>query len=58
MDLSIHGREFALPDENEQELHDNAARLKEQMGEAQAQAERERQEEFLRIKQMEAYERR
>lgn len=41
-----------------QELLDNTAKLREQMAGARAQAEREQQEEYLRVKQMEAYERR
>lgn len=41
-----------------QELLDNTAKLREQMAGARALAEREQQEEYLRVKQMEAYERR
>eukprot|EP00903_Cladosiphon_okamuranus_P014745 g13663.t1 len=41
-----------------QELLDNTAKLREQMAGARAQAERDQQEEYLRVKQMEAYERR
>lgn len=41
-----------------QELLDNTALLREQMAVAHTQAEREQQEEYLRVKQMEAYERR
>lgn len=41
-----------------QELLDNTAKLREQMAGARLQAEREQQEEYLRVKQMEAYERR
>ncbi|CAM9443399.1 unnamed protein product [Ectocarpus sp. 12 AP-2014] len=41
-----------------QELLDNTAKLREQMTGARARAEREQQEEYLRVKQMEAYERR
>ncbi|CAM9375951.1 unnamed protein product [Scytosiphon promiscuus] len=41
-----------------QELLDNTAKLREQMVGARALAEREQQEEYLRVKQMEAYERR
>lgn len=41
-----------------QELLDNTAKLREQMAGARALAEKEQQEEYLRVKQMEAYERR
>lgn len=41
-----------------QELLDNTARLREQMAEARMQAEREQQEDYLKMKQMEAYEQR
>ena len=41
-----------------QELLDNTALLREQMAAARALADKEQQEEYLRVKQMEAYERR
>lgn len=41
-----------------QDLLDNTALLREQMAGAQALAEKEVQEDYLRVKQMEAYERR
>lgn len=45
---------FFLP----QELLDNTALLREQMAGTRALADQEKQEEYLRVKQMEAYERR
>eukprot|EP00752_Nemacystus_decipiens_P010861 g9656.t1 len=56
--LAEEAREREKEMRKRQELLDNTAKLREQMAGARAQAEREQQEEYLRVKQMEAYERR